>query len=123
MSSSRSSGETRIRGQQRSRSAGLTFPMARIHRMLRQRNHTEHFSACAAVYLASVLEYLTGKVLELAGNAARANNKGRINPRHLQQAIRNDDDLSRLLAGVTIGEGDVLPPLPPEPLAKASGKR
>jgi hypothetical protein len=45
----------------------------------------------------------------LAGNAARDNKKTRIIPRHLQLAIRNDEELNKLLAGVTIAQGGVLP--------------
>jgi len=33
----------------------------------------------------------------------------RIIPRHLQLAIRNDEELNKLLAGVTISQGGVLP--------------
>ncbi|XP_058078006.1 uncharacterized protein LOC131226240 [Magnolia sinica] len=60
------------------------------------------------VYLATVLEYLAAGVLELVGNAARDNKKSCIIPRHLL-AVRNDEELGKLLAGVTISSGGVLP--------------
>ena len=49
------------------------------------------------------------QILELAGNAARDNKKHRIVPRHVQLAVRNDEELNKLLGGVTIASGGVLP--------------
>ncbi|KAJ3604461.1 hypothetical protein NHX12_029203 [Muraenolepis orangiensis] len=89
--------------------AGLTFPVGRINRLLKKGNYSKRVGVGAAVYLAAILEYLCAEVLELSGNACYANKKNRIGPRHVQLAVRNDEELNRLLAGVTISEGGVLP--------------
>ncbi|KAJ6652397.1 hypothetical protein lerEdw1_011627 [Lerista edwardsae] len=90
-------GKARAKAKTRSSRAGLQFPVGRVHRLLRKGNYAERVGAGAPVYLAAVLEYLTAEILELAGNAARDNKKTRIIPRHLQLAIRNDEELNKLL--------------------------
>eukprot|EP00586_Coscinodiscus_wailesii_P012050 CAMPEP_0172496358 /NCGR_PEP_ID=MMETSP1066-20121228/85959_1 /TAXON_ID=671091 /ORGANISM="Coscinodiscus wailesii, Strain CCMP2513" /LENGTH=92 /DNA_ID=CAMNT_0013268621 /DNA_START=279 /DNA_END=557 /DNA_ORIENTATION=+ len=59
--------------------------------------------------MAAVLEYLCAEILELAGNAARDNKKGRVTPRHILLAIRNDEELNVLFDDVVIPSGGVLP--------------
>ncbi|XP_029160717.1 histone H2A-like [Nylanderia fulva] len=115
----------KIKGKAKSRSnrAGLQFPVGRIHRLLRKGNYAERVGAGAPVYLAAVMEYLAAEVLELAGNAARDNKKTRIIPRHLQLAIRNDEELNKLLSGVTIAQGGVLPNIQAVLLPKKTEKK
>ena len=76
---------------------------------MKEGKYSQRVGAGAPVYLSAVLEYLAAEVLELAGNAARDNKKSRIVPRHLQLAIRNDEELNRLMADVVIASGGVLP--------------
>jgi len=102
-------GKSKTKAKSRSSRAGLQFPVGRVHRLLRKGNYASRVGAGAPVYLAAVMEYLAAEILELAGNAARDNKKTRIIPRHLQLAIRNDEELNKLMAGVTIAQGGVLP--------------
>ncbi|KAL6332651.1 hypothetical protein AAG906_009991 [Vitis piasezkii] len=64
----------------------------------------------------------SSEVLELAGNAAWDNQKHRIIPRHVLLAVRNDEELGKLLAGVTIAHGGVLPNINPVLLPKKIDK-
>ena len=101
-------GKTGAKAQSRSSRAGLQFPVGRIARYLKQGKYAERVGAGAPVYLAAVLEYLAAEVLELAGNAAKDNKKTRIIPRHIQLAVRNDEELNKLMINTTIASGGVL---------------
>ena len=97
------------KSQTKSSKAGLQFPVGRIGRYLKKGKYATRVGAGAPVYLGAILEYLTAEILELAGNAARDNKKTRIIPRHIQLAVRNDEELNKLFGGVTIAQGGVLP--------------
>ena len=107
----------------RSARAGLQFPVGRIGRYMRQQRLAPRLGSGAPVYMAAVLEYLCAEILELAGNAARDNKRKRIIPRHLQLAVRNDEELNKLLGGVTIAAGGVLPNIHQVLLPKKKGAK
>ncbi|XP_066862667.1 histone H2A type 1-H-like [Kogia breviceps] len=92
--------KARAKAKTRSSRGGLQFPVGRVHGLLRKGNYAERVGAGAPVYL-------TAEILELAGNGAR--DKTRIMSLHRQLAIRNDEELNKLLGKVTIAQGGVLP--------------
>ncbi len=42
-------------------------------------------------------DVFVAEILELAGNAARDNKKGRITPRHIKLAVANDEELNQVM--------------------------
>merc|ERR1711948_20949 len=107
----------------RSARAGVQFPVGRIARYMRAGGYAKRIGAGAPVYVAAVLEYLCAELLELAGNAARDNKKQRIIPRHIQLAVRNDEELNKLMGDVTIAHGGVLPNIHAVLLPKTKKKK
>ncbi len=83
-------------------------PQAAVARAARRPFHAAPRLACSSQW---------------AGNAARDNKKTRIVPRHIQLAIRNDEELSKLLGSVTIASGGVLPNIHSVLLPKKAAKK
>lgn len=113
----------RKKAMSRSAKAGLQFPVGRIHRHLKDRAAGQsRIGGASAVYMAAILEYLAAEVLELAGNAAKEAKAKRITPRHLQLAIRSDEELDTLIKA-TIAGGGVLPHIHRVLLGKTGQKK
>ena len=93
--------------------AGLKFSPGVIGGQLKRGRYAKRVSKAAAVYLASAIEYCTSELLELATKVAAKTKKTTLKPRHIALAVRNDDELNRLLASVTIASGGVVPNVHP----------
>ncbi|ROT68998.1 histone H2A [Penaeus vannamei] len=114
----------KVKGKSKSRSsrAGLQFPVRRIHRLLRSGERATMLNCwplCTSLPLWSIwlLKSSSWQVMP------RDNKKTRIIPRHLQLAIRNDEELNKLLSGVTIAQGGVLPNIQAVLLPKKTEKK
>ena len=107
----------------RSARAGLQFPVGRLARYLKEGGYASRVGGAAPVYMAAVLEYIVAEVLELAGNAAKDNKKMRIIPRHIQLAVRNDDELNSFFGNAIIASGGVLPNINAALLPEKKGKK
>ncbi|XP_010645336.1 probable histone H2A.5 [Vitis vinifera] len=73
-------------------------PLPRRSSYLKKDCHSQRFGTSAQVYLTAILEYLAVEVWKLARNAAKDNKKNRIILRHVLSAMRNDEELGKLLA-------------------------
>jgi histone H2A len=119
-------GRGKGRNMSRSTRAGLQFPVGRLARKLRKGRYSERLGNGAPVYLAGVLEYLTAEMLELSGNKCRDDKRKRIIPQHLLLAVRNDEELNKLVGNALFPTGGVIPQIHPFLLPKtkkAAGPR
>lgn len=91
----------------RGTTCGLSFPVGRIARFLRDsptKGSGLPINASAATSLAATLEYLTAELCELAGNKAVDGKKTNIAPEHITHAIKEDDELRALFTNTTLPE-------------------
>ena len=80
---------------------------------LKRGRFAKRVSKKAAFYLAGVIQYATTELLELATKIAAKTKKTTLKPRHLALAVRDNDELNKLLATVTIAGGGVVPKVHP----------
>ena len=94
-----------------SKKAGVLMPVGRLNRMIKKGRYATRSGRSAGAFMAGVLEYCCAEFLELAGNLCQEAKKKLISPRHLQLAIRNDDELAKVMhslnANVASGGYDI----------------
>ncbi|XP_037678698.1 histone H2A-Bbd type 2/3-like [Choloepus didactylus] len=97
-----------MRRQRRNRSrtsrAELTFSVSQVERLLRDGHYAQRLGWSAPIFLAAAVQYLTAKILELAGNEARNSGMRRITPELIDRAIHNNALLSGFFGTTTISQ-------------------
>lgn len=101
--------KAKTKGSSRSKKAGLTFPVGRVNRMMKQQAPASRIGEAASIMTTAILEYVAAEVFEMAGTVAKDNKKQRIMPRHIMCAIKSDAEINKLLGGVVIPQAGVLP--------------
>ena len=105
---------------------GITFPVTRIQRYMKERGVAERVSVKAAIAVATTLEFLCSEVIEVVGDGILKDEgkQMRIKPRHITLAIRSDEDLAVVLGSDThIATGGVIPWIEPEVAMKSKRKQ
>jgi histone H2A len=94
-----------------SKRAGLVLPVGRISRQLKRNKYSKRIGRGAPVAVTAIVENLIAEILELAGHVTKRDGKVRVVPKHINIAIRNDEELDRLFKHVSIFSGGVMPSL------------
>ena len=89
--------------------AGLSFPVGRISRMLKQGRYSERLGVGAPIYLAAVLEYLVAEILEVSCMVVKQNKKSRIVPRYIFLGLKEDEEFNKLFKNTIITNSGVKP--------------
>lgn len=89
----------------RSKRADLEMPVGRVGRMLKRGCFFKRISDATPVYMAAVLEFLVGEVLDLAGVVCKNEGRKRIVPSNIFKGIQEDDGLVELFSNIVISEG------------------
>jgi molybdopterin-guanine dinucleotide biosynthesis protein A len=84
------------------------FSAARVQQRIQRL--APNVAADAPEFMAAVLEVVASQMLQRAGDAAAVENCGRIEPHHIRVAVRQDNDLSRLVGEDALAQGGLLRP-------------
>ena len=90
----------------RSAKAGLTMPVSRLRRHMKENAAIKRIGEGAPVFAAAVLEYISAEVIQTAGDYVKEKNRKRITPADLSYAVRSDTELHKLMGGFHFFTGD-----------------
>merc|ERR1719219_1723573 len=96
-------GQRRLRRRSLSVRAGVAFPVRKILRKMKKRMLLRIWIV-AAVYMAAVIEYVVSETLDLSGSLTKSENKKIIKPRHINAALKYDQELKKLTESAILPE-------------------
>ena len=86
----------------RSSRCDLIFPVGRTITYMKRSRYAESIGVGGGIFMAAVLEYITSEILELAGEHCMQDKRKQITPRHVQLAVRNDEEINKLMCEAMI---------------------
>lgn len=95
-----------------SEKSGLTYPVTKISRFLKNRNVAPRINKEASIFFTAAVQYMAEEVMDISKQVAFKRDRKRIIPRHIMLALHNeagDSELKRLFSGVYIAQGGVVP--------------
>ncbi|XP_047620993.1 histone H2A-Bbd type 2/3-like [Phacochoerus africanus] len=84
--------------------AGLSASVSHMERLLREGPYAQCLSSSARVFLAATIEYLTARVLELAGDEAQIVGRRCITAELVAMAVHNNALLSAFFGTLAISQ-------------------
>lgn len=110
----------------RSDKAGLTWAVSKTHRKVLDKRvgGVKRVGAGAPVFIAAVVEYFAGEILELAGNICfhpkqQGGSRKRLTPQDVLQAMRTDAEINKATNGLKVLVGDKIKDATNEVTSKA----
>ena len=85
--------------------AGILFPVGRVNRLLKEGRHAERISNTAGAFMAGSLQYIANEMFEVSSVLCKEQKMKIIQPRHLNMALKSDDEFAKLLKCVQISNG------------------
>ncbi|ORX59675.1 histone-fold-containing protein [Hesseltinella vesiculosa] len=77
--------------------AGMHFPIARVHRDMKQHTEVPKTSKKAAVYMTGVMEFLTMEIFEMSSNHVAGLGKVVVKPDHVKTVLNRDAEFRTYL--------------------------
>lgn len=88
----------------RTASAELFFSVSHVERLLLEGPYAQRLHSSAPVYLATVIQCMTAKVLEMAGDEAKRSGHNYITPEVLDMAVHNNSLLCDFFRNTIISQ-------------------